>query len=97
MANGKKFDYRVVEKRNGWAAEIIRQISARRTTISKRQADFATEAEATEWAEKTLAEFVQNQIERNKRKAVQRKENDEAKLLKAQKEQEKEEMDFDEE
>jgi len=77
MANGKKFDYRVVEKRNGWAAEIIRQVSARRTTISKRQADFATEAEATEWAEKALAEFVQSQVERNKRKAQQRKAVDE--------------------
>lgn len=78
MANGKKFDYRVVEKRNGWAAEIIRQVSARRTTISKRQMNFATEAEATEWAEKTLVEFVQNQVERNKRKALQRKANAEA-------------------
>lgn len=78
MANGKKFDYRVVEKRNGWAAEIIRQVSARRTTVSKRQMNFATEAEATEWAEKTLAEFVQNQIERNKRKALQRNANAEA-------------------
>ena len=77
MANGKKFDYRVVEKRNGWAAEIIRQVSARRTTISKRQAGFATEAEATEWAEKALAEFVQSQVERNKRKALQRKAVDE--------------------
>ncbi len=37
---------------------------------------FATEAEATEWAEKTLAEFVQNQIERNKRKALQRSANE---------------------
>ena len=78
MANGKKFDYRVVEKRNGWAAEIIRQVSARRTTISKRQMNFATEAEATEWAEKTLVEFVQNQVERNKRKALQRNANAEA-------------------
>ncbi|MCG7588418.1 DUF3622 domain-containing protein [Photobacterium sp. OFAV2-7] len=77
MANGKKFDYRVVEKRNGWAAEIIRQITSRRTTISKRETGFATEAEATEWAEKTLVEFVQNQIERNKRKALQRKANEE--------------------
>ncbi|MDX1303507.1 DUF3622 domain-containing protein [Photobacterium sp.] len=77
MANGKKFDYRVVEKRTGWAAEIIRQVSARRTTISKRQADFATEAEATEWAEKALAEFVQSQVERNKRKSLQRKAVDE--------------------
>ncbi|WP_413110300.1 DUF3622 domain-containing protein [Thaumasiovibrio sp. DFM-14] len=72
MANGKKFDYRLVEKRNGWAAEIIRQLSARRTTVSKRETGFATEAEAKEWAEKTLAEFVQTQIERNKRKALQR-------------------------
>ena len=79
MANGKKFDYRVVEKRNGWAAEIIRQVSARRTIISKRQMNFATEAEANEWAEQTLAEFVQNQVERNKRKALQRKEKAEAK------------------
>ncbi len=78
MATGKKFNYRLVEKRNGWAAEIIRQISARRTTISKRETGFASEEEAKVWAEKTLVEFAQNQVERNKRKAEQRHERDAA-------------------
>ncbi|WP_087018446.1 DUF3622 domain-containing protein [Thaumasiovibrio subtropicus] len=82
MATGKKFTYRVVEKRNGWAAEIIRQVSARRTTISKRDTGFETEQAAIEWAEKTLGEFAQQQVERNKRKAEQRHERDVAKAEK---------------
>ncbi len=78
MANSKKFNFQVVEKRNGWSAEIIRQVSARRTTVSKRETGFDTEALAIEWAEKELAQFVQHQAERNVRKGEQRKEREAA-------------------
>ncbi|WP_086982486.1 DUF3622 domain-containing protein [Vibrio aphrogenes] len=66
----KKYNYQLVEKRNGWAAEIIRQITSRRTLVSKRQLGFATEAEAKEWAEKELIEFQKIQAERNKRRSA---------------------------
>lgn len=77
MSVNKKFSFRVVEKRNGWAAEIVRQVSAKRTAISKREMGFATEAEAIAWAEKELPAFIALQAERNKRKSAQRKTEDE--------------------
>jgi hypothetical protein len=72
MSTNKKFSYRVVEKRNGWCAEIVRQVSAMRTAVSKRETGFSSEADATAWAEKELPAFIALQAERNKRKSAQR-------------------------
>ncbi|MGR5542003.1 DUF3622 domain-containing protein, partial [Vibrio campbellii] len=36
MSTSKKFAVRVVEKREGWCAEITRQVTSRKTTVSKR-------------------------------------------------------------
>ncbi|MGO2320605.1 MAG: DUF3622 domain-containing protein [Vibrio toranzoniae] len=77
MSKNKKFDIRITEKRNGWCAEITRQVTSRSTTVSKRESGFETEALAQEWAEKELASFIANQAERNERKSEQRKERDE--------------------
>ncbi|PME66649.1 hypothetical protein BCT40_19145 [Vibrio lentus] len=77
MSKNKKFDIRITEKRNGWCAEITRQVTSRSTTVSKRESGFETEALALEWAEKELASFIANQAERNDRKSEQRKERDE--------------------
>ncbi|GAL11367.1 pressure-regulated ORF-like protein [Vibrio astriarenae] len=74
MSNSKKFAVRVVEKREGWCAEITRQVTSRKTTVSKRQMGFASEAEAQAWGEQELAGFIKNQTERNLRKSAQRKE-----------------------
>ncbi|MFH0256209.1 DUF3622 domain-containing protein [Vibrio rumoiensis] len=73
----KKYDFQLIEKRNGWAAEIVRQITSRRTVVSKRQLGFATEAEAKEWAEKELVEFQKIQSERNKRRSASKRKNEE--------------------
>lgn len=73
MSNNKKFAIRVTEKRNGWCAEITRQVTSRKTSVSKRETGFETEAQAQEWAEKELAGFVQNQAARNERKGEARK------------------------
>jgi hypothetical protein len=72
MSDNKKFTIRTIEKRNGWCCEIVRQVSSRRTTVSKREIGFNTEAEAQAWGEKELDVFVKNQAERNKRKAAER-------------------------
>ncbi|MCF7354250.1 MULTISPECIES: DUF3622 domain-containing protein [Vibrio] len=73
----KKYSFQLIEKRNGWAAEIIRHITSRRTIVSKRQLGFATEAEATEWAEKELVEFQKIQAERNKRRSASKRKDQE--------------------
>ncbi|AIW13357.1 DUF3622 domain-containing protein [Vibrio tubiashii] len=73
MSNNKKFAIRVTEKRNGWCAEITRQVTSRKTSVSKRETGFETESAAQEWAEKELAGFIQNQAVRNERKGEARK------------------------
>ena len=69
MAKGKKYDYKVTQNDSSWSAEIIRQVTSRKTTISKSQNGFATEAEATEWSKDQLASFLENKKEKNKRNA----------------------------
>ena len=56
---------------------IIRQITSRRTIVSKRQLGFETEAQATEWAEKELVEFQKIQTERNKRRTANKRKDQE--------------------
>ncbi|MDP2574095.1 DUF3622 domain-containing protein [Vibrio sp. vnigr-6D03] len=85
MSKNRKFAIRVTEKRNGWTAEITRQVTSRRTVVSKRETGFESEVLANEWAEKTLAEFVENQAKRNDRKAEKRSEREAAALALAEK------------
>ncbi|MBF4423963.1 DUF3622 domain-containing protein [Vibrio anguillarum] len=74
MSESKKFTIKVTEKRNGWAAEIVRQVTSRRSVVSKREIGFESEAQAQAWAEKELSGFIENQAKRNERKALARKE-----------------------
>ncbi|EPN4955962.1 DUF3622 domain-containing protein [Vibrio diabolicus] len=74
MSKNPKFAIRVTEKRNGWSAEITRQVTSRKTVVSKRETGFDSEEKALAWAEQELAGFIQNQVVRNERKAAQRQE-----------------------
>ena len=67
MAKGKKYDYKVTLNDSTWSAEIIRQVTASKTVVSKSQDGFATETEANEWAKAELAEFLKQLKEKNKR------------------------------
>ena len=69
MAKGKKYDFNLIQHDASWSAEIVRQITSKKTVVSKSQDGFASEAEAKEWAEAELQTFLQQQIERNKRRA----------------------------
>ncbi|NOI66557.1 DUF3622 domain-containing protein [Vibrio sp. 99-8-1] len=73
MSSSKKFSYNVVEKRSGWTAEIVRQVSSKRSVVSKREMGFESEADAIAWAEKELPSFIALQADRNKRKSAMRK------------------------
>ncbi|EDP57575.1 DUF3622 domain-containing protein [Vibrio sp. AND4] len=77
MSKNPKFAIRVTEKRNGWSAEITRQVTSRKTVVSKRETGFDSEEKAQAWAEQELVSFVQNQVVRNERKATQRQEREE--------------------
>ena len=72
MAQQNKFDFRITQDGEQWNAEITRRVSARRTSVSKRKKGFESEALATEWAKETLADFLKNLQEGNKRKSEKR-------------------------
>jgi hypothetical protein len=72
MKESKKYSIRTSQEKDTWSAEIIRRASAKKTIVSKTQAGFKTEAEATEWAEKELVLFTAKQSEQNKRRGQKR-------------------------
>ena len=67
MAKGKKYDFKVTQSDSTWIAEIIRQVTSRKTVVSKSQDGFSSEAEATEWAKAQLVEFLEQLKQKNKR------------------------------
>ena len=77
MTQQKKFDYQIKQDANTWSAEITRRVSARRSSVSKKQDGFATEALATEWATAELAGFLEKQKAANARKSERRTERNE--------------------
>ncbi|MBY6187605.1 DUF3622 domain-containing protein [Marinobacter hydrocarbonoclasticus] len=89
MAQGKKYDFRVIENDGSWTAEIVRKISSRKTKVTQRQDGFGTEAEAQTWAEQALEGFLKQQVERNQRKATQRTEREAQALRQAAKAEQK--------
>ena len=72
MSTSKKYSYRIAKNRKNWKAEIIRQVTSRKTVVSKRKTGFTTETEAKEWAENELQSFIASLSERNERRAKQR-------------------------
>ena len=72
MAKSKKYDFRVVQDKAGWSAEITRRITSKETAVSKSHGDFASETEAQEWGQRELKFFLDNLTERNKRRALKR-------------------------
>ena len=73
MTTNKKYDCRITQTGSSWNAEIIRRVTSKKTTVSKSQDGFATEAEARAWGEKELKSFLDKLIDRNKRDSEQHK------------------------
>jgi hypothetical protein len=72
MAKSKKYAYRVVQDNNSWTCEITRRVTSRVTVITKSQAGFTTEDEATAWGQAQVKALLKstNLNERNKRRAI---------------------------
>lgn len=75
MAKSKKYDYRVTTSETGWVAEIIRQVTSKKTVVSKSQDGFTTETEAKAWGQQELKIFVQNHAARSKSRSEQHDKN----------------------
>lgn len=72
MAQQNKFDYRIKQDGDKWNAEITRRVTARKTSVSKRQKGFETQELAEQWAKEQLTGFLENLQASNKRKAEKR-------------------------
>jgi len=63
----KKYNIAIAQEDNGWAASIIRKVSAKKTTVTKAQEGFGSEDEAKTWAETELKSLLELLAKRNKR------------------------------
>jgi hypothetical protein len=68
----KKYDFLVVQDGDTWRTDITRRVSSKRSTVSKSQDGFASEAEAIKWGENELKTFLKKLEEQNKRRNEQR-------------------------
>lgn len=73
MTKSKKYAYHIEQDNSSWKAQITRQVSSKKTIISKEQGDFASEAQALEWAEQELLAFASTLGKSNQRHGEQRK------------------------
>jgi len=89
MANSKKYSYQIEQVDNLWTAQILRKASSKSTVVSKKKEDFATEAEAQQWAEQSLLDFTATLSTSNKRHGAQRKSNEEERLQRSNRRAEK--------
>ncbi|MFT6985322.1 MAG: hypothetical protein ACJAT7_001131 [Psychromonas sp.] len=72
MAQENKFDYSIKQDGDKWGAEIIRRVTARRTSVSKQKKGFETQELAEQWAKETLVGYLENLQAGNKRKSEKR-------------------------
>lgn len=64
----KKYQITLAEDGGKWNAAIVRKVSSRKSTITKSQDGFATEAEAQTWADTELKALLKVLAERNQRR-----------------------------
>lgn len=79
MSKNKKYTAVIEQQGTVWNAKIIRQITSKKTSVSKQQGDFASKADATAWADKQLLEFSATLNRANQRHEKQRKLNQQQK------------------
>lgn len=96
MAKGKKYDLNIIKNESDWSAQITRQITSRKTKVTKEKEGFKTETAAKKWAEKTLLEFTSTLSSSNDRHATQRKSNEEVKRLRSNRRADKTQKEKDE-
>ena len=62
MTKSKKYDYQVIQDNTCWSAKIIRQVTSKKTIVSKRQDGFATESDAEAWGQSEIKAFLQKKM-----------------------------------
>lgn len=87
--SSKKYQSEILSNGNTWSARITRQVTSRKSIVSKEQDGFSNEADAQSWVETNLAEFVTTQKTANSRQGSNRKELEEIKRQRSNRRAEK--------
>lgn len=80
MAKNRKYSPNIEQSGSKWKAQITRQVTSKKTLVSKEQSDFSSESEAKAWAEQQLIEFATTLEQSNQRHGARRKLNSEESL-----------------
>lgn len=83
MSN-RKYQIEVTANGDLWAARITRQVSARKSVVSKQQDKFLTKEQADDWAKTNLDMFVNTQQAANTRHGSNRNLKQEVKRLRSE-------------
>ena len=89
MSKNRKYSYILEQKDSVWNAKIVRQVTSKKSIVSKEQSDFASEANAKDWAEQQIIEFTSTLSTSNQRHDKQRKLNEEHKRQRSSRRAEK--------
>ena len=89
MSKSKKYAVSVEQHEDTWKAQILRQVTSRKTAVSKQRDGFASREEAEQWGTEQLAEFTKVQSGSNVRHGEQRKSSSETKLQRSARRAEK--------
>lgn len=90
--SSKKYQSEVLQEGDTWTARITRQVTSRKSMVSKQQDGFSNETEAQAWVETNLAEFVNTQKSANSRQGTSRKGQEEMKRQRSSRRAEKTEI-----
>jgi uncharacterized protein YdaU (DUF1376 family) len=74
MTQNQKYTVHVFQDGDTWTAQILRQVTSRKRSVSKQQTGFTQQAEADEWAHSELQKYISAQQARNVKHATQRTE-----------------------
>jgi len=87
--SSKKYQSEILQEGDNWTARITRQVTSRKSLISKQQDGFNSEAEASVWAAAALADFISTQKSANTRQTASRKNLEEVKRQRSSRRAEK--------
>ena len=74
MAKNNKYQINLQQVDSSWQAQVTRQVTSKKTTVTKQQENFTSEADAKEWADAELNKLLETQVSNNQRQNKNRKE-----------------------
>lgn len=75
MPKNMKYQSQVTQVGSSWQVQIVRQVTAKKTQVTKQQGGFESELKANEWATVELKQLLETLVGSNQRHNQNRKQN----------------------